>query len=179
MSYFKDHIDLHVALLSNYNNSIELPGRHPYRLCVTSFSPWALKNATFLQREFKRPVKIYLDLNVAFSVPITYWYRNNGTDFDSPPLISLHSASHRKSHLYMRHSLVLICLGFAQAKIVCPDTNDYQSLEFLLNERKWEWYGNPNLKQALCPPALKVGIPTQHVHNDGLLLKFILIGKDS
>ena len=93
LSYFNDNDNV---LLLPINNSVTVPGRHPYRLCLTSFSPQALKNATFLDREFKRPVKIYLDLHGNDLVPITYWYRHNGTDFNSPPLISINSVSERK-----------------------------------------------------------------------------------
>ena len=96
MSYFNDKTGQHVTLLPK-NNSVTLPGRHPYRLCLTSFSHKALKNATFLDREYQRPIKVHLDLDNEDSVPITYWYRYNGTDFDSPPLISIQSVSNRKS----------------------------------------------------------------------------------
>ncbi len=94
-AYFKDDVEHHMTLLP-MNNSITLLQRHPYRLCVTSFSPEALKNASFGGREWKRPVKIHLDLNDKNSVPIKFWYNHNGTDFDAPLVISLRAASDRK-----------------------------------------------------------------------------------
>ncbi len=95
MAYFKDDVEHHMTLLP-MNNSITLLERHPYRLCVTSFSPETLKKATFGGREWKRPVKIHLDLNDENLVPINFWYNHNGTDFYSPLVISLRAASHRK-----------------------------------------------------------------------------------
>ena len=99
MSYFEGDVDQHVTLLP-LNNSIELVSqRHPYRLCVTSFSPSALKKAEFVGRELQRPMKIHLDLNNDYSVPIEFWYKHNGTDFDSAVLVSIRAASYRKFHI--------------------------------------------------------------------------------
>ncbi len=96
MSYFEKDLEHHVTVLTNLSINISASERHPYRLCVTSFSPSALKMAKFVGREFKRPVKIFLDLYDENSVPIEYWFNHNGTDFDGPLVISLRAQSQRE-----------------------------------------------------------------------------------
>ncbi len=100
LSYFNDHEKYNVILLPN-SQFITLPGRHPYRMCVTSFSAWNLKNATFVKdRVYERPIKIHIDLNNDQSVPIEYWYGHNGTNFEAPPVISIRLRSQRKHKVF-------------------------------------------------------------------------------
>ncbi len=94
LAEFKQFEDYPLVIL-NLENDLSVETSKHGKLCLTSFSPTALKQWQE-ERRPKRAIKILLQINATILPKVELFYQSKPLDFDSPPVVALQSPSEGK-----------------------------------------------------------------------------------